>query len=371
MGERHARKLAGMTATEVVAVADVREEVAAKVAADHGGVAYGAYEAMLERETLDLVVVATPDALHRVPVVACVEAGVPNLIIEKPLATTVEEAAVMWDAVQNAGVQAFVNFSQRFLPMDRIVNYSVRAGLIGEPVYGDVQVDDNISVPTAMWGERSREWAGASSTAHFLLSHMVDLFRHHFAPAEVEGVYAVSVRKVLGYCPDLFDGFLFFDNGVTVRVKAGWIHHIRELVECNLGINGTAGQVIQHRVPGFATQKAVRVTVDPEHFSWDELTDHQQRLAARGLFVDLVSEYETDTARRLLRHNLEWRELLYTFEQPKDSFDYFVTRITDPEAELEPSALPEATDGLRQTEVVCALIESAATKREVAVRRTR
>jgi len=327
MGQRHAAKLAGLEETEVAAVADVRREAAEQTTSRCGGTAYSSYETMLEKESLDLVVVATPDPLHRAPTLACVEAGVPNLIIEKPLATTVEDATVMWDALQKAGTQAFVNFSQRFLPMDRVVNYSVQNGLIGEPVYGEVSVDDNISVPTSMWGERSREWAGASSTAHFLISHMVDLFRYHFAPAEVQGVYAVSVTKVLGYCPDLFDSFLFFDNGVTVRVKAGWIHHIRELVECYLGVNGSGGQVMHNRVPGFGVQKALRVAVDPDLLTLDQLVEHQRRLAEQGLFVDLRSEYETDTARRLLRHNLEWSELLYTFETPKDSFDYFAARI--------------------------------------------
>ena len=31
--------------------------------------------------------------------------------------------------------------------------------MIGAPVYGDVRLDDNISVPTEMWGSRTKAWA--------------------------------------------------------------------------------------------------------------------------------------------------------------------------------------------------------------------
>ena len=41
------------------------------------------------------------------------------------------------------------------------------AGLLGPVVYGEARLDDNITVPTGLWGQRSRACAAGSSTAHF------------------------------------------------------------------------------------------------------------------------------------------------------------------------------------------------------------
>jgi UDP-glucose 4-epimerase len=81
----------------------------------------------------------------------------------------------MYDAAERKGVRVFMGFLGRFFHTDMATKYAISQGLIGDPVYAEVRLDDNICVPTAMWGQRSKEWASASSTAHFLLSHVVDM----------------------------------------------------------------------------------------------------------------------------------------------------------------------------------------------------
>ncbi|MBC7317025.1 MAG: Gfo/Idh/MocA family oxidoreductase, partial [Chloroflexi bacterium] len=215
-----------------------------------GAQAFTRYEEMLATCKPDLVVVATPDPLHRAPSVAALEAGVPNIIQEKPLATTLEDAEAIYNLVEQRRARFFVNYANRAAPMDIATCHVIREGLLGKVVYGESRLDDNISVPTQMWGDRTREWAGGSSTAHFLLSHVVDLLRWYFSPAEVREVYAISQHEVLGYTPDVYDAYLTFDSSLKVRVKAEWIKHIDELVEFYMCFSGSEGTLIYNKRGG-------------------------------------------------------------------------------------------------------------------------
>jgi predicted dehydrogenase len=220
LGEQYTNTLMEHPATQVVAVADVRGDAAERCAARAGAQPYHDYREMLRDHALDLVIVATPDPLHRDPTLAALEAGVPNIIQEKPLAVTTEDALAICEAVERRRARLFVNYANRGNAGDIADHYVIRTGLLGRVVYGEARLDDNIIVPTGLWGERSREWASGSSTAHFLLSHVVDLLRWYFAPAEVKEVYAITQAQVLGFTPDLYDAFLTFDSGLKVRVKA-------------------------------------------------------------------------------------------------------------------------------------------------------
>src|SRR5207244_6761030 len=134
----------------------------------------------------------------RAPLVAAAEAKVPNLITEKPMATTQEDAQAMYDAARRNGARLWVHLPSRTAPHEIASRYVYQNGLVGTAVYGDLTVDDNISVPTHMWRERSREWAAGSSTAHFLFSHSVDPMRWLFEPAEVTEIRALAGRHVPG-----------------------------------------------------------------------------------------------------------------------------------------------------------------------------
>ena len=284
LGEQYVRFFGEHPQTRVAAVADIRPEVAGRIGTAAGAQVYTDYDEMLKAQGLDVVVVATPDPAHRRPVVAALEAGVPNVIQEKPMATTVADALAICEAAEKRRAKLFVNFANRASAYDLATRYVIQHGLLGEVVYGEARLDDNIVVPTGLWGERSREWAAGSSTAHFLLSHVVDLLRWYFSPAEVKEVYAISQASVLGFTPDLYDAFLTFDNGLRVRVKAEWIKHIDELVEFYLCFSGRDGTLICNKRGGFGTESGWRANV-ADTVSAEELLRHRQALDERGARV--------------------------------------------------------------------------------------
>ncbi len=375
LGSEYAEFLRKRPGVAVVAVADVRTEVAERVAAQVGATPYADYHEMLRRHPLDLVAVATPDPLHRGPTVAALEVGVPNIILEKPLATTREDAEAIYEAVEKHRARLFVNFANRATALDRATRYVAQAGLLGRVVYGEARLDDNISVPRQLWGNRSQAWAAGSSTAHFLLSHVVDLLRWYFAPAEVTEVYAISQRQVLGYTPDVYDAFLTFDSGLKVRVKAEWIKHIDELVEFYLCFSGSEGTLIFNKRGGFGTDAGWRANV-ARSVTAQQLIAHQEALLARGINVAALLHRPDPTTGQLAAGGGELAPAL-EFRGPAGGtlmalVGYCLDAIQ--EGTLEPASwqgngpLPTHVDGLKQTQVVAAIVESAEMGKVVAAR---
>lgn len=372
LGSEHASYLARHRDVELVAIADIRHAAAKSLAGRHGAAAYGDLGNMLKEQQLDLVTVATPDPLHRKPSLAAIQAGVPNVIQEKPLATCMEDAEAIYEAVEKQGTRFFVNYGNRADPLDIASHYVIQQGLLGEAVYAESRLDDNISVPTQMWGGRSKEWAAGSSTAHFLLSHVVDLFRWYFAPAEVTQVYATSQEKVLGYTPDLYDAFLIFDNGIRTRVKAEWIKHIDELVDFYISVSGSEGTIIYNKHAAFGASPGWRANLS-KRLSLDELVAHQQTLLDRGANVSallqkaLPGSDKVSAGEEAFSPSLEYRGAAPG--KATSLIGYCIDAILEdtlqPENWSGLGSLPTHVDGLKQVQIVMAIIESARSGRVI------
>jgi len=368
LGKSHSSYLQKNKDTSLVAAAEIREEAAREAEASYKIKVYRDYRDMLAQEPFDLVVVATPDPLHKDPVVACAQAGVRYIVVEKPLATTVEDGAAMLSACNKAGSKLWVHFANRVVPLDIATRYVIQAGLIGRPVYGEARLDDNISVPLRLWGERSREWVAASSTAHFLLSHVSDSLRWFLEPAEVEAVYAITQHEVLGFSPDLFDAYLFFDNGMRVRVKAEWIRFMEPLVEYYICINGDKGTVFYNKLPGFNVKEHSLQANFASGISTEELLRHQGELKKRGIVAHVVVRQP-----QVMVGGDPMPSLEMAAGQPAATqlMDHIIASIKEgqpiPSTWAGNGGLPTGEDGLKQTRIVCAIIESARLRREVAV----
>ncbi|MFN8590080.1 MAG: Gfo/Idh/MocA family oxidoreductase [Thermomicrobiales bacterium] len=118
---------------ELAAICDIDGERAARVAAEFGvpGV-YSSAADMLDRERLDVVSVVTPDDAHRADVERCLAAGA-QVLCEKPLATTVEDAQWLTTAAADARVQTKLGFTLRFAPAMIHLRQLVADGEIGTP----------------------------------------------------------------------------------------------------------------------------------------------------------------------------------------------------------------------------------------------
>lgn len=115
MGRNHARVYAGMEDVELVAVADPDATISGKVAQMYRCRAYTDYRAMIAEEQLDLVSIVVPTRHHFSVASEVIDAGIP-VLIEKPIAATVEQGKALIDHARRHGVLLTVGHVERFNP---------------------------------------------------------------------------------------------------------------------------------------------------------------------------------------------------------------------------------------------------------------
>jgi scyllo-inositol 2-dehydrogenase (NAD+) len=135
MGRRHADNLRRLVPNaQLVALADVDAERARRTASElEIENSYGSLDAMLECKGLDAVVIATPDKFHAASVKTVAAAG-KDMLCEKPLALSLDDAHDLLAAVSKAGVRMQVGFMRRYDPAYSAAMKRIEAGEIGTPV---------------------------------------------------------------------------------------------------------------------------------------------------------------------------------------------------------------------------------------------
>lgn len=133
----HASALARIPEAEVVAVCDLLPEAAANFLREWGAVWPGLRDyqdpaAMIAAEELDVLAVCTPDDRHADLVIAAAERGIPAVMCEKPLATSLADADRMVAAVARAGTLVSVDHTRRWDPFYARAKELIDAGRIGE-----------------------------------------------------------------------------------------------------------------------------------------------------------------------------------------------------------------------------------------------
>jgi len=115
--------------TELVAVTGGRR--AAALATDYGVDLEPSLESLLGRDDIDAVVLATPPATHRAQTLLAAQAG-RHLLVEKPMAQSVDECAEMVAACRAAGVRLSVVSQHRFRDSPVAAKHLIDSGLIGQ-----------------------------------------------------------------------------------------------------------------------------------------------------------------------------------------------------------------------------------------------
>jgi predicted dehydrogenase len=134
----HLDKLAQRADAAVVGVCDVSQTLADAVAERFGvGLAYVSYARMLDEARPDVVHVLTPPQSHHDLVIAALEAGA-HVLVEKPIATTLDELHEMHEAARAAGRMLCENYNYRFSRGVRAALDAHARGDLGEVVSVDV-----------------------------------------------------------------------------------------------------------------------------------------------------------------------------------------------------------------------------------------
>lgn len=241
LGSRHARVWHELPETELVAVCDLDATRAEHIAQQYNARAFADYKTMLAQTELDAVSVATPDHLHRAPVLAALAAG-KHVLQEKPLATNADDARAIVNAAETSGKIVMVNFSQRFVTDNVWLHDTLARGDIGKPRMIISVKHDNLSVPTNM----IRGWAHDTSPLYFMTSHDLDLV-HWFLKVDPVSVMAQETRGTLDAqgisVHDGLNALITFQNDILANFHSSWIHPntYPRIADGTLQIIGDAG----------------------------------------------------------------------------------------------------------------------------------
>jgi predicted dehydrogenase len=124
MGRNHARVLAEMAGVELVGIVDPDPKQREAVAATLGCAAFTDLDELLDRG-VDAVTIAAPTHLHHDLAIACIARGI-NLLVEKPIAPTVEEGRAIVTAARRAGVTLMVGHVERFNPAVEAIKRAIQ-----------------------------------------------------------------------------------------------------------------------------------------------------------------------------------------------------------------------------------------------------
>jgi predicted dehydrogenase len=124
MGSNHARVLAGFAGVQLVGVADPDRSQTEYVAQALGCAGVSSAGALLDLG-LDAVTIAAPTHLHHEIALACIARGI-HVLVEKPIASTVEEGNDIVAAARRAGVTLMVGHVERFNPAVEAIKAAIR-----------------------------------------------------------------------------------------------------------------------------------------------------------------------------------------------------------------------------------------------------
>lgn len=129
----HAFALSKVDNAKLIVSVDIDEAAARRFKDRFGFETYSTdLDAVLARDDVDAVVIATPSKSHGALIVKALEAG-KHVMVQKPMTASVEEARAALDLADKIGLKLMVSFFELFLPPVERAREIVEAGLIGEP----------------------------------------------------------------------------------------------------------------------------------------------------------------------------------------------------------------------------------------------
>lgn len=216
MGHRYATFINGIEGLRVAGVCDVDPQRTEQTSAEFKAAAYADAAALTNAPDVDAVLICTPEDRHLEAALAAIAAGKP-LLIEKPIAHSLETARAIASAAEERGVPLLVAHLLRFEPRWVAARQRLDAGAIGEVVSITTRRIGNILDQQVL--------RGRTTIPLYYGVHDLDVMRW-YAGAEARTISATRNRGALqaaGYdIDDVYTAVLTFTNGVLGTAELGW-----------------------------------------------------------------------------------------------------------------------------------------------------
>ena len=204
-----------------------RREAQARAIAERYGVSEvcggdDGWRQLIGRSDIDALLICTPNVLHAPIATLAAEAG-QHILIEKPLAPTLEEARRIVAAASAGGVVCAVAYHRRFKPLYRETHTLLRAGILGRlySVHAELShAGPEAWAPTATWFfDPARAGGGAVVD---LGTHMADLVTWLVGAKPVELASLVATQEKPTSLEDHSICMFRFADGMLGTITASW-----------------------------------------------------------------------------------------------------------------------------------------------------
>jgi predicted dehydrogenase len=298
MGRHHIPGYQNHPQAKVVAVADLDASRLEQIG-DQYGVPnrYLSGEEMLEKETLDVVSIATPNKFHAPLTIAALEAG-NHVLCEKPMAMNADEARAMLAAAEEAGKRLMIDFSYRFTEQSQALKDRVDAGELGDVYFARTVWHRRRGLPKfgGWFGQKGLSGGGPLID---LGVHRLDLalwLMGYPKPVWVMGStyspIATALAKEQGVDYDVEDlavGLIRFDNGATLEIEASWAANIAEKELMETRLLGTKGGLVQRNLnETYEFEAEMYFERNGAHYDMKLHAPPRRRLNAMSHFVDCI-----------------------------------------------------------------------------------
>ena len=210
MGGNHLRVISNHPDTILAAVADPNAEALEAAVAQTKARGFADPLAMIATAELDGVIVAAPTTNHSALALAAIERGLP-VLVEKPLAATVEDAIAIVSAARKRGVRVQVGHVERYNPAVLEMGRLLRAGWLST-IY---------AITSRRAGPFPARIRDVGVTVD-LGTHDVDMLCWIAGERPVR-VYAETSQRIHATHEDLTFGLMHFPSGATGFLDVDWL----------------------------------------------------------------------------------------------------------------------------------------------------
>ena len=251
--------------SKLVAVCDIDEKKTKEIGQRFNVPYYTDMDVMMNNEEIDVVSVLTESGSHAKHVINLAKYG-KHIVVEKPMALTLEDADAMIEACDKFQSKLFIVKQNRFnIPVVKL-RESLESGRFGKLVLGTVRV--RWCRPQSYYDldEWRGTWAQDGGVLANQASHHIDLLKWMMGP--VESVFAKSTTALVNIeAEDTAVVTLKFKNGALGIIEATTATRPKDL-EGSLSILGETGAVV---IGGFAVNKMT-------HWNFQDGLDNEKEI---------------------------------------------------------------------------------------------
>lgn len=234
MGKWHTEILENVPEIELAGIYDIKEEKR-KLAEEAGFHTYETEEAMLADESIDVILVATPNDTHRPIALRAMEAG-KNVIVEKPATLSLKELTELEDMAGKTGQFLTVHQNRRWDEDLLTVREILKDQMMGEIFRIESRVHGSRGIP----GDWRKEKAHGGGMVLDWGVHLFDQIFRLTGERRLKTVYATLTNVTNQEVDDGFTAVLRFEGGLEVLVEVGTNNFISLPRWYVLGENGSA-----------------------------------------------------------------------------------------------------------------------------------